>query len=425
MRRNGTLILLLTAPLLLVLDACRKPDSNIGLALQPEEELLALRTDTLDFSIAMVPVDSLRTDERSRLLLGSTYDPVSGFSEAWFSAELRLSQASIDFGENPICDSVVLTLKHNGPSYGLNFAQYLKVEQLADTLSIDSSYYAIDRIPTTGINLADPTRQPIQMHPSDPLYVGSDTLPAQVRIMLLPSFGQEILNTDTTIFSSNAEWRKWFKGISVRSESGGGGIVSLEPNAGVSYMRIHYHNTTDTTSYDLVINTNAARVGHFRHVWRGDYAALNDSIPVEGTSQAVLLGAGGSYLRLDLHGLDSLDAPEGAVINRAEVLLPVDDSPSKLSRSTFLTAFLKRESGGIELAPEATSPGVAYDGNYNSDRGGYALNFPVYAQRRLNGEETRPYLYLYSELSSVAFEQVVFETPLSETPAQFVVTWSQ
>jgi len=152
---------------------------------------------------------------------------------------------------------------------------------------------------------------------------------------------------------------------------------------------------------------------------------LNDSIPVEGTSQAVLLGAGGSYLRLDLHGLDSLDAPEGAVINRAEVLLPVDDSPSKLSRSTFLTAFLKRESGGIELAPEATSPGVAYDGNYNSDRGGYALNFPVYAQRRLNGEETRPYLYLYSELSSVAFEQVVFETPLSETPAQFVVTWSQ
>ena len=53
------------------------------------------------------------------------------------------------------------------------------------------------------------------------------------------------------------------------------------------------------------------------------------------------------------------------------------------------------------------------------------MNFPVYAQRRLNGEETRPYLYLYSELSSVAFEQVVFETTLSETPAQFVVTWSQ
>jgi len=50
---------------------------------------------------------------------------------------------------------------------------------------------------------------------------------------------------------------------------------------------------------------------------------------------------------------------------------------------------------------------------------------PVYAQRRLNGEDNRPYVYLYSELSSVALEQVVFNTPLAATPAQLVVTWSQ
>ena len=118
---------------------CRKPDNNIGLALQPEEELLALNTDTLPFALDMVPVDSLRTDERSRLLLGTTIDPVSGFTEAWFSAELRLSETSIDFGENPLCDSVVLTLKHNGPSYGLNFDQQLRVDLLADTMSFDSS----------------------------------------------------------------------------------------------------------------------------------------------------------------------------------------------------------------------------------------------------------------------------------------------
>ena len=47
------------------LTACRKPDSGIGLGLQPEGELIDLRTDTLPFSLEMVPVDSLRTDERS------------------------------------------------------------------------------------------------------------------------------------------------------------------------------------------------------------------------------------------------------------------------------------------------------------------------------------------------------------------------
>lgn len=424
--RNTALFFATTVLFLLVLlGACRKPEGNLGLGLQPPEELLALRTDTLDFSIAMVPVDSLRTDERSRLLLGATQNPVSGLSEAWFSAELRLSQTSIDFGEFPVCDSVVFVLKHNGPSYGLIHDQLLRVEQLTDTLSFDSSYYGNDRIATTGINLVDPLRQPVQMHPLQSLYVGNDTLPAQVRIMLLPSFGQEILDADTVVFSSNVEWRKWFKGIQVRSEYASGGIVSLEPNAGVSYLRVHYHNTTDTTSYDLVMNSNASRVTHFAHDWPAPYSALNDSGIVQNTEQAVLLGTGGSYLSLDLSGIDSLDAPEGAVINRAEVILPVDLSPSKLARPAFLTAFLRRASGGIELTPEATSPGVAYDGGFNQERGAYVLNFPVYAQRRLNGEETRTQVYLYSELSSVTMEQVVFETPLSPTPAKFVVTWSQ
>ena len=193
----------------------------------------------------------------------------------------------------------------------------------------------------------------------------------------------------------------------------------------MSYLRIHYHNSTDTTSYDLVMNSNAARVTHFRHVWPEPYTALNDSLAAEGTDQVVLLGTAGSYLRLNLFGIDELNLPEGAVVNRAEILLPVNEGVSKLSQPNFLTAFLRRESGGIELTPEATSPGVAYDGSYNPATNAYAINMPVYTQRRLNGEETRPYVYLYSELSSVAMEQVVLSGPYAETPAQFVVTWSQ
>ena len=424
---RSTALFLLTAAVLSFLSAgCRKPDSNLGLALQPEEELLALETDTLPFSLAMVPVDSLRTDERSRLLLGSTLDALSGVTEAWFSTELRLSQTSIDFGEGAVCDSVVLTLKHNGPAYGFNQDQMIRVEQLADTLSIDSAYYNTSRFATQGINLVDPLRQPVQMHPIDELINGNDTLPAQVRVMLDPAFGQQLLDADTSVYSSNAEWRKWFKGLQVRSESLDGGIVSLEPNVGVSYMRVHYHNATDTTSYDLVINSNAARVTHFRHEWnRLEYTPMNDSLPVENTNQVVLLGGGGSYLRIDLTGLDSLIAPEGAVINRAEIQLPVNLSPAKLGRPTFLTAFLKSEDGGISLTPEATTPGVSYGGTYDEETEAYMINLPVYAQRRLNGEEQRPYVYLYSEVSSVSLEQLVLNTPEALTPARFIVTWSR
>lgn len=406
------------------ISGCRKPDGNLGLGLQPDGELLDLRTDTLGFQLDMVSVDSLRTDERSRLLLGNTIDPISGLTSAFFSTELRLSQTAIDFGNAPVCDSVEFVLRFNGPAYGRVFDQQLVVRQLADTLSIDSAYYAQDIPPTLPDNLVDPSRQPVQMHPIDDVIVGSDTLSAQVRILLSTQWGQGLLDADSTVYATNADWRNWFKGLQVRSESGGGGIVCLEPNSGVSFLRVHYHNDTDTTSYSFILNSNAARVNHFEHSWSPEFSPLNDNLPLTDATRVALVGAGGSYLRIDLSGLDSLDAPEGAVINRAEVVLPVNGEPSKLPRPSILTAFLKNASGGLSLAPEASTVGVTYGGIYDEERQAYVLNFPISAQRRLNGEETRRHIFLYSELSSVALEQVAFDTPLSNPAATFVVTWS-
>ncbi len=419
--RVALLLLLVSA----AIAGCRKPNSDLGLGLQPDGELLDLRTDTLTFSIEMVPVDSLRTDERSRLLLGNTIDPVSGLTSAFFSTELRLSQTNKDFGTNPICDSVIFTLRFNGPSYGFNFDQMLRVEQLTDTISIDSAYYSQDIPLTIPINLATPSGQPVQMHPFDSVFVGSEGLSARVRIPLSTSFGQGLIDADTSVYASNDAWRSWFKGLQVRSESGGGGIVSLEPNAGTSYLTLHYHNTTDTTSYNFIINSNAARIGHFGHSWPPEFGALNDSLPTENAPRVALLGAAGSYLRLDLSGLDSLDVENGTVINRAEVVLPLEDVPSKLPRPAGLTAFMKGLNGGLEFTPEVASPGVTFGGAYDPAQNAYVINLPIYAQRRLNGEETRPHVYLYSELSSVALEQVVFRTPESTAEAALIVTRSE
>lgn len=423
MRFARVAILVLVASVSLF--SCRKPDSGIGLGLQPEGELIDLRTDTLSFALEMVPVDSLRTDERSSLLLGNTLDPISGLTSAFFSTELRLSQTSKDFGTNPVCDSLILSLRFNGPSYGLNFDQVLRVEQLADTLSFDSVYYANDVPPTLQTNLSLSSGQPVQMHPTQGVIVGTDTLSTQVRIPLDPSFGQNLIDADTSVYATNDAWRAWFKGLQVRSVSGGGGIVRLEPNAGISFLTLHYHNTEDTTSYNFVINANAARVSHFQHSWPAEFGRLNDSLPTENASRVALVGAAGSYLRLDLSGLDSLDVSDGTVINRAEVVLPLDDTPSKLPRPLSLKPFLKAPGGGLELTQDEFAAGVTLGGVFDETRNAYVINLPIYAQKRLNGEETRPYVYLYSELSSIALEQVVFHTPLSTSEAAFVVTRSE
>ena len=96
------------------------------------------------------------------------------------------------------------------------------LEQLSDTISIDSAYYAQDIPATIPINLVDAGSQPVQMHPSRELIVGNDTLSAQVRVMLDPGFGQSLLDADSAVYASNADWRAWFKGLQVKSESGVG-----------------------------------------------------------------------------------------------------------------------------------------------------------------------------------------------------------
>ncbi|MDG1381881.1 MAG: DUF4270 family protein [Flavobacteriales bacterium] len=425
MRMRPFRVFVLSLVLLALHSGCRKPDSDLGLGLQPEGELLDLRHDTLGFSIEMVLADSLRTDERSRLLLGNLFDPISGMTKASFSTEMRLSETNKDFGVNPICDSIYLSFRFSGPAYGRIDDQYMVVEQLMDTVSYDSAYYSFDIPATIPGNLVLPESQPIQVHPLQSVFVGNDTLSPQVRIPLISSYGQSILDADTSVFDNNANWKAWFKGLQIKSGSGGGGIVCLEPTTGISVMRLHYHNTTDTASYDFVINANAARIGHFQHIWPPEFDALNDSLATQDAPRVALVGGASSYLRVDLSGLDTLNAPEGAVVNRAELVLPLNSALSKLPRPSILTAFLKRESGGLELAPEATSPGITYGGVYDAARDAYVLNLPLYAQRRLNGEEARPDLYLYSEISSVAIEQAVFDTPIASSNASFVVTWSE
>ena len=197
------------------------------------------------------------------------------------------------------------------------------------------------------------------------------------------------------------------------------------PISGASGLRIFYHNDTDTTSYDFPINANCARVNQFRHQWSGDYAALNDSLEIAGDQQLCLYGAAGSFIAMTIPGIDGWDSIPGRVINRAELFLPVDESfRSKLPHPAKLTAILKDPEGGFSLAPDLFGLASNYGGVYDSERGGYVLNLPRTVQQRLTGVVEQNEILLYSELSSVALEQVVFGGTNAGIPAVLTITYS-
>ena len=115
--------------------SCTRPEENIGLAVQPEEDLLGVnQTDTVSMIAYTKLLDSLRTDELSHTLLGAFEDPIFGQSTASMFTQLRLSANDVDFGDpnKIVIDSLVLALKIEGNSTGVRTSQAFQILKLTN-----------------------------------------------------------------------------------------------------------------------------------------------------------------------------------------------------------------------------------------------------------------------------------------------------
>ena len=138
------------------------------------------------------------------------HHPFFGMHKGSFAAQLRLSAPDIDFGPNPVVDSI-LSLHYSGDRYGQLSPQNIHVEALVDTLSLDSDYYSNASFATTEINPADPAFQPVVLNP-EILYI--------VAIPWPPRFGStstmRLGNPCSMLiprYDSNQDWREYFPGL--------------------------------------------------------------------------------------------------------------------------------------------------------------------------------------------------------------------
>lgn len=113
LRRAG--IALLSGGLLIMsLNGCKNSD-EIGLNLTPPGERFQYVVDsTAVVTASTILQDSLTTEKRATSLLGCMNDPIFGRSTASLMTQLRLSSNEVDFGVNPLIDSVVVLLKYKG-----------------------------------------------------------------------------------------------------------------------------------------------------------------------------------------------------------------------------------------------------------------------------------------------------------------------
>ena len=411
-----------------VLWGCTKPQTDIGLELRPSTDSHQLRViDTSTVVFQTVREDSLETDELSTGLLGQMYLP--GFSQvtAGLVTQLRLSATDINFGVNPVADSMFLQLHYTGDVYGRLLPQRLSVQPLNDSLSLDSAYHSNLTVETTGEEWVADGFGPWTFEPTANLYIGEDTLAPQLRLPLTLDAAQFILDLDSAAFDNNSAWFDIVPGIAIQHAGGGHGIAALDINSGLSVMRLHYHNDNDTAFYDFLISPLSARVNIFSHHFTQDLADFNNPLVTEldGAIRSHVLAASGCKTRVTFPHLASLVDSTGhaPTILKAELTVPVETEwglkPGNPQDQLFV--FLEREDGTFGSTPDQSAP-IPIGGEFDEAKNAYVFNMTSTVHRFVQGDLVGRSLYLVSNKAGISVAGVELHGPEHESPAKLTIT---
>ena len=396
------------------LTSCNRPETEAGLDLQSSGDLLTVyQTDTVTLDAASFEEVSLETSHLTTALLGKMYHPDFGWHTGSFATQIRLSAPDVDFGANPVIDSIYLSMKYTGARYGRLAPQNIQVFELQDSLRIDTSYFSNSEIAFFEEDLADPAFQPVILNPHQELYFGNDTIAPEVRIFLQDEFGQRLLDAESGTFGSNDSWSEYFKGLMVRPSpwaNVGEGAVGLDMFTGLSVVRMHYHNDTDTSLYDFTINALASRVNLFNHEWQGSLLAYNqlDTMTIAGDQGLYIFSAAGSKLRLSFPDIAEFNLDPERVINQAELWLPVRTLglSARYPIPDQLIILTENEAGDPIGTPDQNSIGLNINGNYDPTIHAYRFNISQTVQQMLNGTLASNELFIISPGRGVTFQGV-------------------
>lgn len=374
--------------LVALLWSCKKEPDLLGLDLVPESDLLNHDfIDTITIQAYTVREDSVRTDELTTNLLGSIADPIFGTTTASIYTQFRLPSTHIDFGTNPVVDSLILTLPYKG-IYGDSMAvQNIKVYELSDTLSKDTSYYQFNTVNVNNEVIGQATFIPNTWKFDS---VNGVKIYPHMRIALTQAFANKILSADSLTLSANDKFLRVFKGLYLTSEKatspGTGSIMYLDLNNSQSLISMYYHNSTDTTKLQFVMNSYCARFNNYNHYdYQGADPMLLEQFAgnhTSGNEKLFLQAMGGAKIRLEFPYLNNL-ANKNIAIHEAALILENGDQTNEFyPMPTSLSIRWLDSLGHYGFLPDANEV-AAYQGGTSIDDKSYRIRITRYIQQRI------------------------------------------
>lgn len=384
---------------------CKEPEF-VGIEILPEGEGYPVAwRDTFTLVLSTELADSMVTSNRTSYLLGELNDPLFGVSRSELYTQFRLPSSSVTFANAPQIDSVVLNMMYTD-FYG-NVSKYTGIQKVG-VYRLETSIYD-----TTNYfsNSAAPERsvQPLAIKSFRPnlfanVIAGSDTLPPSLRIRLDDAFGQEILNSTSTTLASNEEFVKIFKGLAIIPENNGlapdqGAIFNFNMTSANTRVELHYTQNDTARRFILPIDVLSATHTRFEVTHIPAIASiLGDS---EAAKQKVFVQAmGGLRTKVTIPYLQNLRALGHVAVNKAELVIPIDDSDiSRYFAPNFLIAIGIDSSSALFAPIDYSEPGEHAGGAFNYDRREYVINISRHLQFALDNPSVVPNGALYLQVA--------------------------
>lgn len=399
--------ILVMAPFLFI--ACEKSTGEIGLGQVVDSKGVLGTKKSIPFITYNSSFDSIISTAPSRQIAGNYQDPYLGLAKAKFQTHLLLSLLSPDFGDQPVCDSVVMYLAYNGYYGDTSQATTFVVHELDEFLDPDTTYFSNKEFPA-GKELGRISQIPTPGTLAKDL---GDTISPALKLYLDEDFFQEKLINASRLskqyFTSNEDFIQHVHGIQVSVENTTNGLTYFNVASLASFIRVYYRETpqdTVTSQYELYYGIfssgNYTSVNSFSHEHNMGGPDLDNQDTINGEATIFAQAMAGVSATILLPNLKEL-RDSNWVINRAELVFPVRTGSVMAYQLPPSLLILENKPDARTLVDDYLPGGISVDGSL--ERGilrdnSYTFNISRLVHRYINTEDTIQPLLLLPELAS-------------------------
>lgn len=378
-----TLLIILTALLPL---GCTEDESPIGFGLQDPATIYNGIKDTLYPEAATIFDDSLLTHSKvlnyTMGVVGHYNDPENGsFAARLFtqmvpnSNDLNITSQSRYHADSAVLQLVISDIYPKiGARKNGSRTVHFRIDQLAQPIIEDTSYYSHDTLPVSGVNFFDGA---VTLHDNDTI----------VRIPLNQHF-VDLLTSRA--YASVKEFLSEVKGMRIQLKQGDQTMISVDFSSGNSAVTLYlkYTNADGTVvpqNLTLSVGNKAARFFNFSHNYTGDLAQFNNPPygEIPGNQYLYLYPMGGTSVKLSFE--NSLahfrESHPYAIIHYAELILPVHSTGDTLLPQALM-GYQYDQNGKLAVIPDQAR-NYGFDGKYDKSLNRYRVRLSQYLQHRL------------------------------------------